>query len=479
MAERKLHAIMIAFSFQGHITPFINLALKLASNGCTVTFVHTEFIHHMLSKAHHNITRVDDVDFFSGARESGLDICYMTISDGFPPDYDRILNFNEYWEAVLRDFPSRVHELVGRIIQSNDESLVPFLVADTFYSWPATIAEEYNILNVSFWTEPALVFSIDYHLDLLRENGFFPSKGNQGDLIDFVPGVQSIKPKDLMSYLQDVDITTITHQIVFKAFDQVKHADFILINTVNELEHETLLALNQKQPTYAIGPINFSTDFTKTIVPKSLWSETDCTEWLNSKPASSVLYISFGSLAQSSKQLAEEIANGLLLSEVNFVWVLRDNIDVLPDEFKNEVRSRGLIVSWCNQNSVLSSPAIGGFLTHCGWNSVLESIWCGVPMICYPFYADQPTNRKLVVDDWKIGINLCDGPSVDRKEVAEKIKQLMSGEIWNGLRDEMKNIRTIVQKALAEGGSTQRNFDQFLKDLRAKVHCRSQDISNS
>ncbi|KAL0375054.1 UNVERIFIED_CONTAM: UDP-glycosyltransferase 86A1 [Sesamum radiatum] len=398
MSERKLHAIMIAFSFQGHITPFINLALKLASNGCTVTFVHTEFIHHMLSKAHHNVTLVDDVDFFSGARES----------------------------------------------------------------------------------EPALVFSIDYHLDLLRENGFFPSsKGNQEDLIDFVPGVKSIKPKDLMSYLQDVDITTITHQIVFKAFDQVKHADFILINTVNELEHETLLALNEKQPTYAIGPINFSTDFTKTVVPKSLWSETDCTEWLNSKPAGSVLYISFGSLAHSSKQLAEEIANGLLLSEVNFVWVLRDNIDVLSDGFKNEVRGRGLIVSWCNQNSVLSSPAIGGFLTHCGWNSILESIWCGVPMICYPFYADQPTNRKLVVDDWKIGINLCDGSSVDRKEVAEKIKQLMSGEISNGLRDEMKNIRTIVQKALAEGGSTRRNFDQFLKDLRAKVHGRNQDISTS
>ncbi|KAK4419229.1 UDP-glycosyltransferase 86A1 [Sesamum alatum] len=482
MAERKLHAIMIAFSFQGHITPFISLALKLASNGCTVTFVHTEFIHHMLSKAHHNCsTHVEDVDFFTEARESDLDIRYTTISDGFPPDYDRILNFNEYWEAILRDFPSRVHELVGRIlIQSNDESLVPFLVADTFYSWPATIAEEYNILNVSFWTEPALVFSIDYHLDLLRENGFFPSNGNQEDLIDFVPGVQPIKPKDLMSYLQDVHITTITHQIVFKAFDQVKHADFILINTVNELEHETLLALNQKQTTYAIGPINFSTDFTKTIVPKSLWSETDCTELLNSKPAGSVLYISFGSLARSNKQLAEEIAHGLLLSEVNFIWVLPENTDVvLPDGFKNEIRGRGLIVSWCNQNSVLSSPAVGGFLTHCGWNSILESIWCGVPMICFPFYADQPTNRKLLVDDWKLGINLCDGSSVDRKEVAEKIKQLMSGEVSDGLRDEMKKIRSIVQKALAEGGSTQINFDQFLKDLREKVHGRSQDISTS
>ncbi|KAL0338465.1 UNVERIFIED_CONTAM: UDP-glycosyltransferase 86A1 [Sesamum angustifolium] len=432
MAERKPHAIMIAFSFQGHIIPFINLALKLASNGCTVTFVHTEFIHHMLSKAHHNITHVDDVDFFSG-------------------------HVNQVLTYVTRRF------------------LMAFPRTTTGFSTSTSIGK----LFYAIFHQPALVFSIDYHLDLLRENGFFPSKGNQEDLIDFVPGVQSIKPKDLMSYLQEVDITTLIHQIVFKAFDQVKHADFILINTVHELEHETLLALNQKQPTYAIGPINFSTDFTKTIVPKSLWSETDCTEWLNSKPAGSVLYISFGSIAQCGKQLAEEIANGLLLSEVNFVWVLRENTDVLPDGFKNEVRGRGLIVSWCTQNSVLSSPATGGFLTHCGWNSILESIWCGVPMICFPVYADQPTNRKLVVDDWKVGINLCDGSSVDRKEVAEKIKQLMSGRISNRLRNEMKKIRTIVQKALAEGGSTRRNFDQFLKDLRAKIHGRTQDISTS
>ncbi|KAK6160045.1 hypothetical protein DH2020_003426 [Rehmannia glutinosa] len=344
MAEKKLHAIMIAFSFQGHITPFINLALKLASNGCTITFLHTEFVHRMLSKAHHS---VEEVDLFSGERKFNLDIRYMTIYDSFPPNYDRILNFNEYWETILRDFPSRVDELVGKLIVQSDD-------------------------------DEALVFSIDYHLDLLIEKGYFPSRG-----------VQSIKSKDLMSYLQDVEITTI-HQIVTKAFEQVKSADFILINTVDELEHETIQALNQKQPTYAIGPINVSTNFTTTVVPKSLWSETDCTEWLNSKPSDSVLYVSFGSLAQSNKQLVEEIAYGLLLCEKKFIWVLRENTDVLPDRLKNSLRDKGLFVSWCNQN-----------------------------------------------------------------EVAEKIKELMSGEnLLNGLRNEIKKIRSVVHKALAKDGST-------------------------
>ncbi|KAK6140240.1 hypothetical protein DH2020_026038 [Rehmannia glutinosa] len=253
----------------------------------------------------------------------------------------------------------------------------------------------------------------------------------------FYTRVQSIKSKDLMSYLQDVDISKTIHQIVIKAFEQVKSADFILINTVHELEHETIQALNQKHPTYAIGPINFSTNFTKTVVPKSLWSETDCTEWLNSKPPGSVLYVSFGSLAQSNKQLAEEIAYGLLLSEINFIWVLRENRDVLPDGLKNDMRDKGLFVSWCNQNGVISNPAVGG---------------------------------KLVVDDWKIGINLCDGISVTREEVAEKIKELMSGEMKNGLRNEIKKIRSVVHKALGKDGSSQRNFDHFILCLISQTN---------
>ncbi|KAH6802654.1 hypothetical protein C2S51_034100 [Perilla frutescens var. frutescens] len=473
MGQRKLHAIMIGFCYQGHITPFINLAIKLASNGCTVTLVHPEFIHHLLCKAHDQGSGSCEVDLFHGARESGLDIRYTTISDGLPPDFDRILYFEEHWEALYRDFPSRVDELVGKIITlSQSSDFVHFFVADTFYSWPATIAKKYNILNVSFWTQPALVFLIYYHLDLLRENGYFPIKGDyKENLIDFIPGVDPIKAKDLMSYLHDLDVTSTTSKIVVDAFEQVKYADFVLLNTVNELEHESVLAINQKQPTYAIGPINFTTDFTKSVVPKSLWPETDCTEWLNSKPPGSVLYVSFGSIAQSNQQVAEEIANGLLLSEVNFVWVIRGGADVLPDGFKNDTQDQGLIVAWCNQNAVISNPAIGGFLTHCGWNSILESIWCGVPMICYPFFADQPTNRKLVVDDWKIGINLCDAASsVDRKEVAEKIKVLMSEEMSNGLRDEMKKIRKVMHKALDEDhGSTQINFHQFLKDLCSKA----------
>lgn len=295
-------------------------------------------------------------------------------------------------------------------------------------------------------------------------------------IIDYIPGVESISRKDLMTHLNEADDTTIVHKLVNSSFEDVKKADFILHNTVQELESYTLSALSLKQPTYAIGPVNFSTEIS---VSKSLLSEIDCTAWLASKPPGSVLYVSFGSIVQIDKQVIEEIAQGLVLCDkVKFIWAIRpDQIissHALPVGFEDSVEERGLVIPWCNQKAVLSDPAVGGFLTHCGWNSVLESIWCGVAMICYPIMSDQTTNRKLVVDDWKIRINLCDGGSVDRDEVAVKIEEVMSGETLSsvGIRSEMKKLKKIVHNALVEGGSSERNFDQFLKDLGGKNAAR-------
>lgn len=278
-----------------------------------------------------------------------------------------------------------------------------------------------------------------------------------------------------MSYLQATDTSTVVHRIIQKAFEDVKRVDFILCNTVHELESETISALHQKQPTYAIGPI-FPTGFTKSLVPTSLWSESECTQWLNTKPRGSVLYVSFGSYAHASKNDIVEIALGLLLSEVSFVWVLRpdivssDETDFLPVGFEEKIKisGRGLIVPWCSQIDVISHSAIGGFLTHCGWNSIQESIWCSIPLLCFPLLTDQFTNRKLVVDDWKIGLNLYDQKksSITKEEVSEKINSLMSGKSSAELRKNIKEVRKKLENALSADGSSQKNFNQFINDVQ-------------
>ncbi|KAL3642604.1 hypothetical protein CASFOL_013419 [Castilleja foliolosa] len=433
--QSKGHALMISVPYQGHINPFTSLALKLASKGFTVTFVHLEFVHHKLSKAHERASNGEAVDFFSEARESGLDIRYTTISDGLPLDFDRELNTEKYFEMMLRDFPSCVNRFVGKMIEA--EALTTFLVT---------------------------------------ERGHSPCK-DKNEKINYIPGVESINTKDLMSYIKEQDSSNIFYRSLSEAFQEVKKADFVLHNTVEELESDTLSALNKHFPNYAVGPINFSRNLATSTVNKSLWSESDCTEWLESKSTGSVLHASFGSFVHTSKQIIEEIAYGLLLSEVSFIWVVRDGIldsgdaNVLPVGFENEIRGKGLIVPWCNQITVLSNPAVGGFLTHNGWNSTVESMWCGVPMICYPIAYDQITNRKLVVDEWKIGISLCDGISVDKFEVAEKIKSCMSeGSVSKRLRMEAGKVKMTIRKALEVDGSSERGFERFVEDLEAKIH---------
>ncbi|KZV26177.1 hypothetical protein F511_06344 [Dorcoceras hygrometricum] len=465
------HAIMIPVPYQGHINPLVGLAINLASRGFTITFVNTHFVHHLLSKTHSDVND-HQTDMFSEARKSGLDIRYTTISDGFPLDYDRDANVEKFWDYMLEDFVVQVEELIRNIVKSCDfPAYRTLLITDTFNPWHAKVAKNCNLVNVSFWTQPALVLALGYHLDLLRKNGHYPPREEKTeDTITYVPGVEPIGTKDLMSFLKEADVTVILEKLVFGAFEQVRYADFILLNTVQELEPKTVHALNQILPTYAIGPVNFSARDIK--ISKALVQQTDCTEWLQSKPPASVLYVSFGSFIQTTKQVIEEIAHGLVLADVNFIWVVRKNIatdsdatSVLPGGFEQRVKEKGWIVPWCDQEAVLSHPGIGAFLTHCGWNSVLESMWHGVPILCYPFLYDQPTNRKLVVDDWKIGINLCDGEAVSRDEVAGNIKRLMCGEFG----EQSKKFRTLLRDSLGDGGSSDKNLERFVEDLRAKI----------
>ncbi|XP_051132272.1 UDP-glycosyltransferase 86A1-like [Andrographis paniculata] len=471
VSKGKLHAILFPIPHPGHINPSINFALKLALRGFVVTYVNLEFVHHQLKS---KSQATEDIDIFSEARKSGLDIRHTTVSDGLPLEFNRVFHLEDYWEHMLVNFPAHADEVVGRIIHA-DPYLLHFLVADTFYGWSATVANKYNIANVSFWTEPALVYSLIRHSELLRENGHFPCKDNVAEEITYIPGIKTVHTKDFMPYLKESDVETTSYKLVFTAFKEESKADFVLHNTVYELESETLSGLSKYKPHYAIGPINFSKGLPTNTVSKSLNPETDCSQWLASKTPSSVLYVSFGSLVQTSKRNIEEIAYGLLLSEVKFIWVVRagmaedEEATVLPDGYEDEIQDKGLIVPWCNQLRVLEDPAVGGFLTHCGWNSVLESMWFGVPMICYPVDYDQPTNRKLVIDDWQIGINLCDGTSLERKEIADKIRFLMDRSVSKDINENATSVKEKMRSAVEIDGSSERNFNQFIRDLRAKI----------
>ncbi|KAI3461396.1 hypothetical protein Pfo_018059 [Paulownia fortunei] len=469
-AGQKPHAIIVSYPLQGHVNPSVHLAINLASRGFTITFINTHSVHHQITS-----TAGDggEGDIFAGVRQSGLDIRYATVSDGLPVGFDRSLHHDQFMAALLHIFSAHVEETIEKIVK-HSQPAVNCLIADTYFVWPGKLAKKYGLLYVSFWTEAALIFTLYYHMDLLRFNGHFGCIDMREDEINYIPGVESIEPKDLTSYLQQMDASTVCHQIIYKAFKDAKGADFVLCNTVQELEPETISALQEKIPFFAVGPI-FPTGLTKTRVATSLWAESDCSHWLDSKPQGSVLYVSFGSYAHVAKGDLIEIANGLLQSNVDFMWVLRPDIvssddeNSLPESFREEAGYRGMIIPWCCQTQVLAHPAIGGFLTHCGWNSILESIWYQVPLLCFPLYTDQFTNRKLAVDDWKIGINLWDKVRLTKLEVAEKISQLMMGKTGDEVRLAIKKVKSTFEKALAADGSSDKNMHHFIKEIEGKI----------
>uniref|UniRef100_A0A803LL43 Glycosyltransferase n=1 Tax=Chenopodium quinoa TaxID=63459 RepID=A0A803LL43_CHEQI len=416
--------------------------MKLASKGLSITFINTENIHHQITLSNPT-TLSDGHDLFTEARTtSGLDIDYMTVSDGLPLEFDRSLNHDQWVGATIHCFPAHLEVAVAKIMSSRPATCC--LIVDSYSVWGSKLAKKFDLLHVSFWTESAMVLDLYFHLHLLKINGH-------------------VGPEE--------DLTTIPHQCILPSLEDTKRADYILGNTVQDLEAHCIKAIEAHTPFFAIGPL-FAPGFTKGPVATNLWAESDCIQWLDSKPNGSVLYVSFGSYAHLTREELEEIAHGIRLSGVNFLWVIRpdmvssDDTDPLPIGFKDMVCDRGMIVTWTCQIAVLSHRAIGGFLTHCGWNSTLESIWCEVPLLCFPLLTDQFTNRKLIVDEWKIGCNLCDDENpVKREEVVRKIKGLISGSKRYELNVKIKETKRVLQNAITTNGSSEKGVEKFIEKL--------------
>lgn len=211
-------------------------------------------------------------------------------------------------------------------------------------------------------------------------------------------------------------------------------------------------------------------------VGTSFWTEYDCSAWLDSKPNNSVIYVSFGSLIHVSGAQLEEIAMGLKNSGQPFIWILRPDIvastvsDFLPDGFLEQIGNQGLVVPWCNQLRVLSHPSVAGFITHCGWNSILEGIAIGVPMLGFPFWSDQLTNCKLMADEWKLGFRLTTNHTSEklivREDICCSIRKLFNEEGKERKRN-VQAFKDSARTAVRGGGSSDKNIDSLVECLKA------------
>jgi UDP:flavonoid glycosyltransferase YjiC (YdhE family) len=161
----------------------------------------------------------------------------------------------------------------------------------------------------------------------------------------------------------------------------------------------------------------------------------------------------------------EEIIAGVCDSNVRYMWVARGE----TSRFENENKEKGLVIPWCDQLKVLCHGSIGGFWSHCGWNSTKEGAFAGVPMLTCPIFWDQTPNSKMIVEDWKMGkrVKIEEDSLLTREEIAKLIKSFMGRESEEGkeMRKRAEEVKKICQQAIAEGGSAQTDIDSFISDI--------------
>jgi flavonol-3-O-L-rhamnoside-7-O-glucosyltransferase len=261
--------------------------------------------------------------------------------------------------------------------------------------------------------------------------------------------------------------------------------DGVLVNSFDQLEsgYPGLLQKVSGKKYFTIGPVSLCNTTrldTKERGNKSTVDADRCIEWLNSKKPNSVIYVSFGSTGSFAPKQLKELGLGLLESLWSFVWVIKD-VEKLPDEtlvwlhdtFEEKNNSRSLLIKgWAPQIAILSHPAVGGFMTHCGWNSTLESVAAGVPVMAWPLFGEQFLNVKLIVDVLKIGVIVGMGEMmpwlgekedvirVKKEDVVRAIEKLMNGEEERRRAAEFKEKAKL---ALQRDGSSFLNIESLIQ----------------
>ncbi|XP_054784345.1 hydroquinone glucosyltransferase-like [Prosopis cineraria] len=358
------------------------------------------------------------------------------------------------------------------------------LVADIFALDTLAFAEELNVFSYIYLPQAAMVFSLYYYSLMLDETVSSEFRDLKEPIK--IPGCLPIHGRDLPVIFQDR--SSLGYKMFLERSRKFCLADGVLFNSFEELEPETIRALREeigkkKPQVYAVGPIiqsglNSSNETTD--------SGSDCLTWLNNQPPKSVLYVSFGSGGTLSQDQLNELAYGLGLSETRFLWVLRspskvssaayldtineNPLDFLPEGFLERTKERGLVVpSWAPQIPILKHSSVGGFLSHCGWNSTLESIIHGVPFIAWPLFAEQSMNAVLLTHGLKVAVwptaNDDDG-MVKKEEISEAIRTLMEGEESDEIRARINVLKVKAVKALKKDGPSTMALSVFAESLR-------------
>lgn len=475
--QKKLRVVLLSSPGLGHLIPVIELGKCLvADHG----FEATVFILPLQA------SRAEAEIIESAMTPKLLDIVELP-----PPDLSAAGLDPNAATATRLVVMMREARAAFRSVLAAMEARPDVLIVDLLGAEYLCLADELGIPRYVF------VPSNAWFLALLLQSPTL-DKETKGEYVDRtepleIPGCKPLRPEDVVDAMLDRSDQQY-HEYVQGA-GKIPTGDGILLNVWEDLQAETLAALGNEEflgrvvngPVYTVGPL------TRPVRPTGLGKEL--LEWLDKQPSESVMFVSFGSGGTVSAEQLVELAWGLELSQQRFIWVLRQPIvksldgsffDVgkgdagdevlsfLPSGFTARTHGIGFILpSWASQVEILSHPSVGGFLSHCGWNSTLESIVNGVPMIAWPLYAEQRLNATLLTEEIGVAVRPKVLPSkkiVGREEIEKLVRTVMVEKEGHTLRVRVGDLKSSAQKAVARGGSSYESLCKMKEDCQMGIH---------
>ncbi|XP_065050156.1 UDP-glycosyltransferase 73C3-like [Musa acuminata AAA Group] len=483
--HRQLHFVLLPWLGTSHTIPMIDIGRMLAERGVAVTVVMTPANAAWLSPT------------ISHIADSGLAIRFVTLpfpsaEAGLPegcesfdslPSFDMVPNL--YYASKLLRHPLEV--------LLRDLTVAPScIVSGMFYSWTPAVARELGVPCFVFHGFGAFALFCMHNLYCYKPHESVSSPTEPFTIPD-LPFPFEITRQRL----------PIQFQLLPRFLEMCEEGregelamDGIIVNSFDELEpgYAVRLAVASGKEVRPIGPVSLCCRGSSDMAARGQKPSVEasrCMQWLDSMKPRSVVYVSFGSLARFAPAQLMELGHGLLASRRPFIWVI-NGAESLSEEVEQwlqekleikEVDSRCLLIrGWAPQVMILSHPAVGGFMTHSGWNSTLESASAGVPVASWPLFADQFINQKLIVDvlgigvavgvDTSVGLKQApeDGASVTRDEVAEAIERLMGGgEEGEERRRKAKELAEEARKAVAKCGSSYDNLTLLIESVAQKA----------
>ncbi|XP_031497032.1 flavonol 3-O-glucosyltransferase UGT89B1-like isoform X1 [Nymphaea colorata] len=454
MATRvdRPHILVFPYPDQGHLIPLLDFAHLLAVRGLSITIVTTSTSRPLLDPL----------------LSQNLPIEPLVLDPNAPPDLRRhpsVPRSRNQMQALLT-----LSDPIAEWFQAQPTPPI-CMVSDFFLGWTYHLSRRLGIPRIAFFPSGAFTLSIFNSLWINLPQRPLEHADDDEYLIQLtdVPNCPTLPWYHLLANYRRYRKSDPGSEFVRDSFLANICSWGSVFNSFEALEGIYLNHLRQFGKVWAVGPILPPMDNDRAVVERGGSSSIPAArivEWLDSKSDHSVVYVCFGSQAVLSDHEVDELGAGLEASGVNFLWCIR-NAQSWPRlaALESRVQDRGLLVKgWAPQVLILKHRSVGAFFTHCGWNSTMEGLVAGVPLLACPRGADQFLTTRLLVDELGVAVRVAEhgGGVPKREEVALALVKVIHG---GHERARAEEVQKLALGAGQEGGSSFKDFNMFMEEL--------------